>query len=459
MLEFSAGATKESGYIRSSDGAKVESCPPSAMIERRGASASSSFPLRPCLPITFRTATGWWRSASSRSWAGAGTSSTWPPGASTCAGACPETCTCTGWASTAAECALHAARRAACIAGWRRGGFDLVHQLNPVDVGVSLALRGPRACRSCWARTCPTGPPRALARTLRRAPPPCAPSGSCAPLQQRRATTAAALDPGGRVEGRAGARRARVHELPIGDRRPGLAPARHRAAGQDVLFLANLEVRKGIHVLLDAFARIAPDLPEARLLHGGRRARAGRGPRGRVERVARARPRRAARPGRARAGAAASCRAATSTACPPTASRTASTALEAMACARPVVVTAAGGLGAPGARRGRSQGARRATPARCAEALRELLADPAAAPLDGRAQPRRGGAALLRGRGWWTGWRSATRRPSPARVARARARFGLRPRPELVGQRLAGDEPEDDAGAPVERVAGRAAAR
>ncbi len=37
-----------------------------------------------------------------------------------------------------------------------------------------------------------------------------------------------------------------------------------------MLFLANLEVRKGIHVLLDAFAQLVTQLPDARLLVGRR---------------------------------------------------------------------------------------------------------------------------------------------------------------------------------------------
>ena len=39
--------------------------------------------------------------------------------------------------------------------------------------------------------------------------------------------------------------------------------------GQDILFLANLEVRKGIRVALDAFAQVASELPDARLLVAG----------------------------------------------------------------------------------------------------------------------------------------------------------------------------------------------
>ena len=46
-------------------------------------------------------------------------------------------------------------------------------------------------------------------------------------------------------------------------------PADRTAAGQDVLFLASLEVRKGIHVLLDAFAQLVAQLPDARLLVAG----------------------------------------------------------------------------------------------------------------------------------------------------------------------------------------------
>ena len=145
----------------------------------------------------------------------------------------------------------------ACTGAWpapRR--FDLVHQLNPVDVGLSLALPAP-ARRSCSAPTCPTGAAPGRARTRRPARRRCAPSASSARRQQRRATTLLLSTPAAAAKlaaaalgasARARARRTASTTAPGARRRP--APA-----AQTVLFLANLEVRKGIHVLLDAFER------------------------------------------------------------------------------------------------------------------------------------------------------------------------------------------------------------
>ena len=141
-----------------------------------------------------------------------------------------------------------------------------------------------------------------------------------------------------------------------------------------MLFLANLEERKGIHVLLDAFARVAPDFPEARLLVAGVgaeqdavRRRVAQSPAlDRVELLGRVERERVA----------AVMRACDVYCLPSYGEPYGMTALEAMACGRALVVTAAGGLGhlAP------DGGARKVAPGDAgalAGALGELLRDPA----------------------------------------------------------------------------------
>jgi L-malate glycosyltransferase len=250
--------------------------------------------------------------------------------------------------------------------------FDLVHQLNPVDVGVSLALAGERVPVVLgpyvpdWA---PSGAgadavvsPAALRakRILRGA-------------QQRRAT-AVLLSTAAAASKLSSTATQRAHELPPGiDDRAWRAPA-VAGNGQDVLFLANLEVRKGIHVLLDAFERLAPRLPGARLLV------AGEGPEGAaVRRRVRETPElaRVELLGRVERSHVVTAMQACDVYCLPSYGEPyGMTALEAMACARPVVVTAAGGLQhlVP------DDGGRKVPAGDAAaleDALGELLADPA----------------------------------------------------------------------------------
>lgn len=223
----------------------------------------------------------------------------------------------------------------------RLGDFDVVHQLNPVEVGVSLALVGdetPLVLGPYIPSWAPSGPgadaqvgslARRVKRVLREA-------------QQRRAATvllttrAAASE----VEGRGSS--ARVEQLPHGIDADVWRPPANPTMGQTVLFLANLEVRKGIHVLLDAFEGVAGRLPEARLRV------AGDGPeRAAVERRVRESPRlaRVELLGHLdRDGALAAMQACDVYCLPSYGEPFGMTALEAMACARPLVVTAAGGL-------------------------------------------------------------------------------------------------------------------
>ena len=113
-------------------------------------------------------------------------------------------------------------------------------------------------------------------------------------------------------------------------------------SGQDILFLANLEERKGIRVALDALERVAVALPGARLLVAGGgselgsvRERIASSPElGRVELL-----------GPVERGRVMATMQASDVYCLPSfAEPFGMTALEAMACAKPVVATRAGGL-------------------------------------------------------------------------------------------------------------------
>ncbi len=252
-------------------------------------------------------------------------------------------------------------------------GFDLVHQLTPVEVGVSLALAGAPAPLVLGPYV-PDWPPSGEGADRVQGRPARLAKRALRAAQQARATTILLSTPAAtsklELHGRA---RPQVHELPLGVDDQAWRPADRTVDRQVVLFLANLEVRKGVHVLLDAFTRLATDLPEARLVV------AGAGPEEKAMRQ-----RLAASPGhervdllgrlsRAEARAAMQdcdvyCLPSYGDPCP-------LTAVEAMACARPVVATRAGGL-----RHLVPDGGGRQVPpgdaAALAGALRELLVDP-----------------------------------------------------------------------------------
>jgi L-malate glycosyltransferase len=252
--------------------------------------------------------------------------------------------------------------------------FDLVHQLTPVEVGVSLALGDARVPIVLgpyvpdWAPSGDGADAVVSAATLRM-------KRVLRAAQQLRATTVLLSTPAAASKLEPAAeRRLHVRELPLGvDERTWL-PAKGDRVGQDVLFLANLEVRKGIHVALDAFARLAPDLPDARLVVAGAGAE--------IEEVRR---RTRSSPALARVkllGHVERDRVmATMQACdvfclPSYGDPNPLAVLEAMACARPIVATDAGGLKylVP------DRGGRKVPPgdaAALAGALRELLGDPA----------------------------------------------------------------------------------
>jgi glycosyltransferase involved in cell wall biosynthesis len=218
--------------------------------------------------------------------------------------------------------------------------FDLAHQLNPVDVGVSLALAGDRAPLvlgpywPVWASSGLGADAHVGALTLRI-------KRVIRGAQQRRASTLLLSTPAAVTQLAPGVQ-AHVHELPLGLDDRAWHPASEAPAGQTVLFLANLEVRKGIHVLLDAFEAVAAQLPDARLQVAGygpegeavRRRIADSPGLGRVELLGRV----------DRESVLALMQACDVYCLPSYGEPFGLTALEAMACARPVVATAAGGL-------------------------------------------------------------------------------------------------------------------
>ena len=252
--------------------------------------------------------------------------------------------------------------------------FDLVHQLTPVEVGVSLALADSPAPLVLGPYV-PDWPPSGEGADGVVSPATLRLKRALRAAQQRRAATVLLSTPAAQSKLEPAASSGlQVHEVPLGVDDRTWTPGNGHEPGQAVLFLANLEVRKGIHVLLDAFAELAPALPDARLVV------AGGGPesdavRRRVERTRELErvellgrvDRTAAR--RAMQACDLYCLPSYGDPCP-------LTAVEAMACGRAVVATDAGGLRhlVP------DDGGRKVPPGDApalASALSELLADPA----------------------------------------------------------------------------------
>ncbi len=253
----------------------------------------------------------------------------------------------------------------------RTAPFSVAHQLNPVDVGLSLALTDRRAplVLGPYVPDWP-GFPKPGGRLAR--PAVVRVNRMIRAAQQRRATTLLlstpaaasrlAVDP---------SRGMHVREISPGIDDSAWVPGGD-TDGQDVLFLANLEVRKGIHLALDAFERVAPRLPAARLVV------AGRGPeleavRGRI-RSSPALERVELLGHLPREQVMATMQKSDVYCLPSYDEPFGMTALEAMACAKPVVATAAGGL----AHLVPDEGGRKVPPgdpAALAEALCEVLAN------------------------------------------------------------------------------------
>jgi glycosyltransferase involved in cell wall biosynthesis len=260
---------------------------------------------------------------------------------------------------------------------------DVVHQLNPVDVGFTSLL--PRDAPPVVLG--PYVPPWPRQHTISGEQPGLAARATheladglrSAVLwqQQRRAAVLLLSTAAARSRLRSiGSPRARVRELGYGVDSDFFRPAPPPdEAGHEpsVLFLANLQRRKGVLVLLEAFERVATELPHGRLRIAGdgpngddvRRAVAASPHRDRIELL-----------GRLDRRASVEAMQASDVYCLPSFSEPFGiSALEAMACGRPVVGTNVGGLG----HLIRPEGGR-AVPAgdaaALAGALAELLRDP-----------------------------------------------------------------------------------
>jgi|SRR5215207_2242405 len=253
----------------------------------------------------------------------------------------------------------------------RSSTFDVVHQLNPVEVGVSLALADAAVpvVLGPYLPDWPRAPTRARAlfdlasngakRALRAA-------------QQRRASTVLLSTP-------AAASKIAVStsgQLSVQELTPGIDEQRwtpgRGGRGQDVLVLANLEARKGVSVAVEAFARMGADLPQARLIVAGAGSEASSISRLAEKVVPDERVRFVGAVARERVK---EVMQACDVFCLPSFGEPfGMTVLEAMACARPVVATDAGGpryLVSQGGGRKVPPGDPRAL----AAALRELLLD------------------------------------------------------------------------------------
>jgi glycosyltransferase involved in cell wall biosynthesis len=148
--------------------------------------------------------------------------------------------------------------------------YDLIHQLNPVDVGLTALL----APRSVPVVLGPYPAPWPAAARARRGParmPFTALRAGLQWLEQRRAGAVLVFVPAGAANVRSRRARSRIAVVPPGIDLNVFRPARagERAGSPSVLFLAALERRKGVDTLLDAFALVARSRPDVRLRLAG----------------------------------------------------------------------------------------------------------------------------------------------------------------------------------------------
>lgn len=247
--------------------------------------------------------------------------------------------------------------RAVLRAVQRRERVDVAHQLNPVTVGLSLGVVGSGVpvvlgpIVPIWAANAGQGAAgrlRGMVRDAVRWPV----GRVMLALQQAPADALLLSSPAARERVVAPGRLAgRLHDFPFGVDAETFAPtpAAEResdgAAGATeptVLFLANLEPQKGIFTLLDAVDPLLARVPTARVVIAGGGSAEG-AVRARVARLAR--PERVTLIGRvAREQVPAVMRDAAVYCLPSLGEPFGMTAVEAMACGVPVVVSAAGGL-------------------------------------------------------------------------------------------------------------------
>jgi glycosyltransferase involved in cell wall biosynthesis len=157
----------------------------------------------------------------------------------------------------------------------REHGIDLVHQLNPVFTGISLALTGvrpPLVLGSFVADWPPGSEPAFLGRPALGPATQIVKRGLAA-LQQRGAAALLVTTPAARNRIVEPLRHAgRIRTLPH-----GIASAQFTAAcgapapgtPPTIVFLGGIERRKGVFTLLEAFERVHAAMPAARLVIAG----------------------------------------------------------------------------------------------------------------------------------------------------------------------------------------------
>jgi glycosyltransferase involved in cell wall biosynthesis len=268
----------------------------------------------------------------------------------------------------------------------KRQHFDLIHQLNPVFTGLSLSLIGSRLplVLGTYVARWPDDPDSVASQGNWVSRGLALVRGMISGLQQRHADAIVLTTPAARNRlPRLGVVRDRVYMLPHGVDVDLFSPE----TGSDsatrmledrrnpsILFFANVVPRKGIFTLLEAFALVAPQSPNAVLRIAGdgsaleevKRRAAGLSCAGRIEFLGR----------QERAAAPSLYRNADLYCLPSHGEPYATTVLEAMSCGKAVVVTDAGGLPYMVHERGGKR-VPVADPVLLAEALLELLRDPA----------------------------------------------------------------------------------
>lgn len=157
----------------------------------------------------------------------------------------------------------------------RRRAFDVVHQMNPVFTGLSLALVGARPPLVLgtfvprWQAGADGGPERPPAigwrvRLKQRV------LQLLARVQQSQAAALLIASPAALSRIAAPVEhRPRVFEVPHGIDLQGFQPRLAPPPTPSILFLANVIRRKGIFTLLDAFDLVARALPDAELVIAG----------------------------------------------------------------------------------------------------------------------------------------------------------------------------------------------
>jgi L-malate glycosyltransferase len=257
--------------------------------------------------------------------------------------------------------------------------FDVIHQFNPVNKGLSLAVLGAGlplvlgVIQARWPDDADGGRmngwlrARAAAKHWLRQ--------LVFSWQQRQATALLVTTPAARASLHHPERVAqKTFNLPIGVDLNCFTPApAAKDAPPNILFLAGLWQRKGIFTLLEAFAQVVQQIPDCRLILAGDGAE-----RAEVERRIAAAPHRAqitVLGSVTREQAPELLRDCTLSCLPSYGEPYGLSALEAMACGKPVVVTDAGGLAdLVSEQSGRKVPPRNATA--LAQALLEILVSP-----------------------------------------------------------------------------------